>query len=81
MARRKKSFAQTKPFGTLGEQFVFDHFHELCNADLVLNNTITADKNIAGEIQLLIRPNSEPQILIGYPIMCSQSKKTEPYIQ
>lgn len=49
MARRKNRFVQTKAFGGLGEQFVYDHFHELTNANLVLNNTITADKNIAGE--------------------------------
>ena len=46
---RQRSFGQTKALGSLGEQFVYAHFHELTNADLILNNTMTADKNIAGE--------------------------------
>ncbi len=49
MSRKKPNFAQAREFGKLGECFVFEHFHELTNANLILNNTITADKNTAGE--------------------------------
>ena len=49
MARKKPNFVQTREFGKLGEEFVFEHFHELTNANLVLNNTMTAGKNTSGE--------------------------------
>lgn len=87
---RQVRFNQTQAFGKLGEDFFYEHFHELTNANLVLNNTNTADKNRAGEDTTAYSavlgdpdPNWLPDYVhlngdgIIYPIISQQSGSNE----